>query len=113
VGSGAFQLVALEALPSVLGLPQPLLAATGVFMLAYAAFLAWLATRPAVPRLLVGVCAIGNLGWAAGCAAAIALLQPSAWGVAWVALQGACVVVLAQLQWKALRMSGGGRPAAA
>ncbi len=103
LGCGALQLVALDGLPRVLGLPQPLLAATGAFLVAYAAVVAWIASRRTVPRMLVALCAAGNLGWAAACVAAIAWWQPPAAGVAWIALQAACVVVLAELQWMALR----------
>ena len=103
VASGALQLAALDALPELMGLPRALLLYSGVFLVTYGAVLAWIASRADVPRRLVGLCALGNVGWAVGCAAAIAVLRPSAWGVAWIAAQAACVLVLAALQWTGLR----------
>ncbi len=77
---------------------------TGIFLVAYAALVAWIATRPVLPRRWVALIAIGNLGWAA---AGLLLvfgpwLKPSGLGVAWVLGQAATVVVLAWLQWLGL-----------
>ncbi len=105
VGSGALQLAGGAALAQLLNLPLPLLTATGVFMLAYAAAVAWTATRDPLPRRLVGLFAVGNAGWALGCIALLAVggLQPTAWGTAWVVAQAVVVAVLAELQWTGLR----------
>ena len=105
LGSGALQLAGGAALAQLLNLPQALLVATGAFLLVYAAAVAWTATRDPLPRALVGLFAVGNAAWALGCVALLAtgILQPSAWGVAWVAAQAVTVAVLAELQWTALR----------
>ena len=105
LASGAVQLAGGAALAGLLGLPQPLLAATGVLLLAYGAFAGWLSTREAVPRGLLGLVAAGNAAWGLGCIGLLALagLQPTALGTAWVLAQAATVIVLAELQWTALR----------
>lgn len=100
---GALQLAALASLSSLTGLPQSLLLATGVFLVGYALVLAWVALRPQLPRRLVALFAAGNVGWAIGCGAALALWQPTAPGIAWIVLQGVTVLALAQLQWMGLR----------
>jgi hypothetical protein len=114
LASGALQLVALDSLPRLLGLPQVLLLDTGVFLVAYGLAVAWMASRAELPRRLIALCAAGNLAWAAGCVLAIVVLRPSALGIAWIAAQAVCVAVLAELQWFGLRGSrAAGRPAAA
>lgn len=109
--SGALQLAALDALPRLFGLPQLLLLDTGVFLVAYALLAAWAASRPVPPRGWVALFAAGNLAWAAGCGLAVALLQPTALGVAWIVMQAIAVLVLADLQWMGLRRGGAPRAA--
>lgn len=109
--SGALQLAALDALPRLFGLPQLLLLDTGVFLVAYALLAAWAASRPVPPRGWVALFAAGNLAWAAGCGLLVALLQPTALGVAWIAMQAIAVLVLADLQWMGLRRGGAPRAA--
>ena len=105
VASGLVQLAALDALTGLLGLPRGLLLATGVFLLAYGVTVGIVAARGASPRALVRLFALGNAGWAAGCVAVGLLLPVTAWGIAWLAAQGLCVLVLADLQWAGLRAS--------
>lgn len=115
--SGALQLVAGQPLSDVTGLPLALLQSTGWFLLGYALLAAWMAARSPVPRRLIGLVVVGNLGWAVGCVALLAFggLGLSAWGVAWVLAQALVVVVLAELQWTGLRRTrdvvGGARVA--
>ncbi|MBD9585281.1 hypothetical protein IB269_28135 [Delftia sp. DLF01] len=115
--SGALQLVAGQPLSDVTGLPLALLQSTGWFLLGYALLAAWMAARSPVPRRLIGLVVVGNLGWAAGCVALLAFggLRLSAWGVTWVLAQAVVVVVLAELQWTGLRRTrdvvGGARVA--
>jgi hypothetical protein len=99
------QLGATDLFAGLLGLPRALLLGTGLFLAAYAVAVGWTARRPALPLLLVATFAIGNLGWALACAGLLAsgLVHPTALGVAWVAAQAACVLVLATLQWQGLR----------
>jgi hypothetical protein len=105
VATGALQLAFTNSLAQVLKLPAPLLTGTGWFLLAYAATVAFIATRKPIPRPLVWLLVIGNFGWAIGCGALLAsgFVSPSTLGVAWVAAQAITVVVLAELQWMGLR----------
>jgi hypothetical protein len=101
--------VALVAAPQAIGqataLPPGLLLGAGLFFLPYAALLAWLATRPAVPRRLVGLLAAGNLLWAVACAVMplLGLVAPNGWGIAFLAAQAVAVAVFAQLYVMAMR----------
>lgn len=117
--TGALQLAATQPLAELTGLPSSLLTGTGIFLLAYALAAGWMARRQPVPRTLIGLVAVGNLGWALGCAALIlgSGLPLNAWGVAWVAAQAVVVLALADLQWAGLRATrhaaAGGQQAAA
>ncbi|HSW16866.1 MAG TPA: hypothetical protein VLJ86_06535 [Ramlibacter sp.] len=105
LASGALQLAFTGALASALQLPAALLYESGLFLVAYGAALAVLALRRAIPRALVGLVMVGNVGWAVGCVALLATgaLAPTALGAAWVLAQAACVAVFAELQFMALR----------
>lgn len=107
LGSGALQVGFTGAMAGLLGLPAPLLMATGLFLLVYGAFVGWLSTRRPAPRAIVWLLVVGNLGWAAGCLALLAggFVAPTTLGVAWVVIQALTVTVLAQLQWLGLRAS--------
>ena len=87
--TGALQLALQRPLADLTGLPPLLLTATGLFLLAYASAAAWMARREPLPRTLIGLVALGNLGWALGCAVLVfgSGLALSAWGLAWVAAQ--------------------------
>lgn len=102
----AAQLLALDRLTVHLNLPQVLLLESGVFMAAYAALLLVLMRARRLPAGLVLFIAIGNLGWAAGCAATALALAPGAWGVGWLAFQAAAVVLFSALQFAGLKASG-------
>ena len=107
--TGALQVVATDTLAGLMGLPAALLLGTGVFLLAYAAAAALMASRRTPPRMLIGLVVVGNLGWAAGCGALLAsgLFAVTGLGMAWVLAQAVTVVVLAELQWTGLRRSRG------
>ena len=97
------------ALASLLALPEALLRETGLFLIAYAAFVGWLGTRQALPKALVWIVVAGNAAWAL---ASIALLfsgavTPNLPGEVFVALQAIAVGVFAELQFLGLRRSGG------
>ena len=108
--TGALQLEFADALAALTGLPTALLLGTGAFLLVYAAAAAAMASRRSPPRTLIGWVAVGNLGWAVGCAALLAsgAVALNGWGTAWVLAQAATVLLLADLQWTGLRRS---RPA--
>jgi hypothetical protein len=62
-------------------------------------------------RALIAVVALGNVGWAVACAglAIAGPFQLSIWGAAWLWLQAATVLGLADLQWTGLRRSRSAR----
>jgi hypothetical protein len=101
------------ALASLLNLPVALLRETGLFLIAYAALVGWLGTRPSILRPLVWIVVVGNAAWAL---ASIALLfggwvTPNLLGEAAVAMQAIAVGVFAELQYVGLRRSGSALPA--
>jgi uncharacterized protein (DUF39 family) len=101
------------ALAPLLNLPEALLRETGVFLVAYAALVGWLGTRPSMPKPLVWIVIAGNMAWTA---ASIALLfsgavTPNLLGAAAVAMQAIAVGVFAELQYVGLRRSGVALPA--
>ena len=96
-------------LAPLLNLPEALLRETGLFLIAYAALVGWLGTRPSMPKALVGIVIAGNAAWTL---ASIALLfsgavTPNLLGEAAVALQAIVVGAFAELQYIGLRKSGG------
>ena len=103
--TGALQLAFGGVLAEWTGLPAALLTSTGVFLVVYALAAAWIASRATPPRTLIGLVAVGNLGWAVGCVVllASALVAPTLPGQAWVGAQALVVLVLADLQWAGLR----------
>jgi hypothetical protein len=103
--TGALQVAFTDALAALTGLPAALLMGTGVFLLAYAALAAFMASRSTPPRTLIGLVVAGNFGWAVACIALLVsgMFAVTALGVAWVLAQAVCVVVLAELQWTGLR----------
>jgi hypothetical protein len=97
-----------SALASLLNLPEALLRETGLFLVAYAALVGWLGTRPSIPKPPVWIVIAGNAAWAL---ASIALLfggwvTPNLLGEVAVAMQAIAVGVFAELQFVGLRRSG-------
>jgi hypothetical protein len=96
-----------SALAPFLNLPEALLRETGLFLIAYAALLGWLWSRPSVPKLLVMIVITGNAAWTL---ASIALLfsgavSPNLVGEIAVVTQAIATGVLAELQYIGLRKS--------
>jgi hypothetical protein len=96
-----------SALAPLLNLPEALLRETGLFLVAYAALVGWLGTRPSMPKPLVWIVVAGNAAWAL---ASIALLfsgwvTPNLLGEVAVAMQAIAVGVFAELQYLGLRRS--------
>jgi len=50
-------------LAPLLNLPETLLLETGLFLIAYAALVGWLGTRPTMPKALVLIVIVGNTAW--------------------------------------------------
>ena len=100
--------MALGAVPlgELIGLPARLLAVAGLSLLPYAAFLAWLATRAAVPRAAAWAPVLLNVVWAIDCVA-LALLHADAGRllVGFVAVQVVTVLTFAELEYAGVRRS--------
>lgn len=87
------------------GLPGGLLAAAGMFCIAYGATLGWLARVPSLSTAAVRTIVAGNAGWVAA-SVALMLAGPASMttvGMTFVGLQAAVVALLAELQWTGLR----------
>jgi hypothetical protein len=100
-GAGAFA--------ALFNLPEALLRETGLFLIAYAAFVGWLGTRQAMAKPLAMVPIVGNAAWTLG---SIALLfsgsvAPNLLGTAMVVAQAIATGVFAELQYIGMRKSGG------
>jgi len=99
-GAGAFA--------SLFNLPEGLLRETGLFLIAYAGFVGWLATRQAMMKALVLIVIVGNAAWTLG---SIALLfsgavTPNLLGVSMVVAQAIATGMFAELQYIGLRKTG-------
>jgi hypothetical protein len=93
---------------SLFNLPEALLRETGLFLIAYAALVGWLASRSSVPKALVILVVVGNVAWTV---ASIALLfsgavSPNLAGELTVVAQAIATGVFAELQYVGLRRSG-------
>ncbi|GGQ18634.1 hypothetical protein [Streptomyces roseolilacinus] len=94
----------------LLGVDATLLLALGVFLLAYAAAVAALASRRRPPAAAVTAVVDVNAVWAAlSLVALVAWLEPSTAGTVWIPVQAATVAGFAVLQWTSLRAWGAGR----
>ncbi|WP_027526287.1 hypothetical protein [Bradyrhizobium sp. Ec3.3] len=99
---------AASAFASLFNLPEALLRETGLFLIAYAALVGWLASRSSVPRALVILVVVGNAAWTV---ASIALLfsgavSPNLAGELMIVAQAIATGVFAELQYVGLRRSG-------
>ena|SRR5690348_13598959 len=108
-GATGFLLAAGAAqLEPVLGLPVDLMRSVGIFLIPFAAFLAWLAPRALKVRGLLWAIVIGNMLWVL----ASVLLLESGWvtpttpGTAFVAVQAVAVAVFAYLEYRAVARAG-------
>ncbi len=107
LASGLLQVVATDWLARWTGLPAWLLLWTGVFLLGYAVFAAWIGTRAPIPVALVALVAVGNALWGIACVFLIgaASFQLTFWGIAYLALNVVAVTLFAALQVTGLRRS--------
>jgi hypothetical protein len=105
VACGVLQVALPTQMAGWLNLPRPLVVYTGEFLLAYAAIVAIVSMRPVIPRLPVQLLVVGNVGWGVACMALAAgpWLQPSAPGMAYLAMQAATVLLMAALQVAGMR----------
>ena len=95
--------LAATPLASLFGLPDDLIRTAGLLLLPLAAFIAWLASRPAPPPLLVWVVIVGNVGWTAESFVLLGRYDPTPLGAGFVALQALAVLGLAGLEYAGLR----------
>ena len=88
-----------------LGVPSALLAGVGAFLLAFAVFVGYVATRPEISRVAAGGIVAANVVWAVD--SVILLLvdgfTPTLGGQIVIAVQAAGVAGLAALQYAGLR----------
>ena len=108
VASGATGLIMIagaDLLTGLLGLPVPVMREAGLLLMPYVVLVAYVGTRPAIPRGAVKVIIALNVAWLAG---SIALLMsgsvaPTVLGYAFVIFQAVVVGVFAELQFIGLR----------
>ena len=95
-------------LAPLLQLPEVLLRETGLFLIAYTAFVGWLAARAVAPKTLVMLVIAGNAAWTVGSLGLLfsGAVSPNALGEAFVAAQAIATGVFAELQYIGLRRSG-------
>jgi len=96
-----------SAFATLFNLPEALLRETGLFLIAYAALVGWLASRASVAKALVLLVVVGNAAWTVG---SIALLlsgavSPNLAGELMVVAQAIATGVFAELQYVGLRRS--------
>ena len=105
--AGVLDLAGAPLLDGWLGLPTGMLMVVGAFLIAYAALVLRLATRPAMPRVAVVAVITANVLWAVDSLIALALdwFTPTTAGQVLIALQAVLVAGLAALQYVGLRRS--------
>lgn len=99
-------LLSLGAAPlsTLFGLGERLLLGAGLLLLPLAAFIGWLASRPAPPTPLVWLVIVGNVAWTAESFLLIGTVDRiTALGTVFVAVQAVAVLGLALLEYAALR----------
>ena len=104
-GVGVLMAVAAPLIGILTRLPTGLLLAAGLALLPYAAGLAWLATRPAVPAAAIWAPIVLNGVWALACGwiAMAGSVQPNGLGQAFLAVQVVTVLLFAELEFSGLR----------
>ena len=98
--NGAAYVVLAGPLEELLGVEASLLRPVGAFLIAFAAFVSYVATRPDVPRAGVTAVIEGNVLWVIGSLAfAVAgASSPETAGTVWTVIQAAVVAGFAGLQ---------------
>jgi hypothetical protein len=103
--SGVLQVLLAGLLESVLRIPAHVLLYSGLALIPYGAFVAYIATRRQAPLAAVWVVIACNILWAADCVLALWLgwIQPSPIGNGFVLFQAAAVVMFADLEYMGVR----------
>ena len=96
------------ALAPLLNLPEALLRESGLFLIAYAALVGWLATRSSVMKALVLFVIVGNAAWTLGSVALLfsGAVSPNLLGQVFIVAQAIATGAFAELQYIGLRKSG-------
>jgi hypothetical protein len=105
--NGVIYVAGAPLLDGWLGLPTEMLMAVGAFLIAYAALVLRLATRPAMPRVAVVAVIAANVLWAVDSLIALALdwFTPTTVGQVLIAVQAVLVAGLAALQYVGLKQA--------
>ena len=105
--TGLLLLIASNPLAGPFGLPVGLLRWSGVILVPFAAFVAYIATRTRVHRLLVFAVVACNALWALDSVSLLftGWIEPTLLGEVFVILQAVVVLVLAELEFIGLRRS--------
>ncbi len=105
--TGLLLLLAASPLAGPLGLPVALLRWSGVILIPFAAFVAFLATRTRLQRPLVFAVVACNALWALDSVLLLftGWIEPTLLGEVFVGLQAAVVAILAELEFVGLRRS--------
>ena len=103
--SSLLHMLGAEALAPLLGLPQGLIALSGVALIVFVAFAAWLAFCDPIARSAVSVLIAGNFAWVGGCAVVFLMHASTAtpMGQAYLIVHALAVAALAELEWFGLR----------
>jgi hypothetical protein len=103
--SSLLHLYASDVLATLLGVPQAVLAMSGIGLLVYVAAATYLAVCDPVPRTGVKALIAANWVWVGGCAVIFWMHAPAltALGQAYIAVHAVAVAALAELEWFALR----------
>lgn len=109
VGMGLLLTIDAGALEPMLGLPALFLRGVGLFVIAFAAALVLLATRPAANRGIARAIVAGNVLWVFGSVLLLAVgpFRPTLLGELFIGAQAAAVALFAYLEHAALRGQSG------
>lgn len=101
VAAGAVMSLLAGPLARLTAIPEPLLLTAGLALFPVAAFMAFVARMPSIPKAAVWLIVLGNAAWVAGSALLLlaALIRPNGFGVAFILAQALAVAVLAWLEF--------------
>jgi len=101
VAAGAVMSLLAGPLARLTAIPESLLLTAGLALFPVAAFMAFVARMPSIPKAAVWLIVLGNAAWVAGSALLLlaALIRPNGFGVAFILAQALAVAVLAWLEF--------------